>query len=67
MTASQYRYLIERLVIDGNSEMLDQIAAQLADCEHANAILRAKYYGAGGMSLLETVRLLPVAHHNSGN
>ena len=63
MTASQYRYLIERLVIDGETEMLDRIADQLADCEQAGAILRAKYYGTGGMSLLETVRRLPVAHH----
>lgn len=62
MTATQYRYFIERLVNEGDTAMLDRVAAQLSDCELANSILRAKYYGTGGMSLLETVRRLPVAH-----
>jgi hypothetical protein len=42
-----------------NIERLNQIAAHLVDCEDAKSILRAKGYGAAGMSFVELARSLP--------
>jgi hypothetical protein len=42
-----------------NVERLNQIAAHLVDCEDAKSILRAKGYGAAGMSFVELARSLP--------
>lgn len=38
---------------------LQQLAERLADTEEAQSILRAKGYGAAGMSLLDIVRSVP--------
>lgn len=42
-----------------NFERLNQIAAHLVDCEDAKSILRAKGYGAAGMTFVELARSLP--------
>jgi fructose 1,6-bisphosphatase len=42
-----------------NIERLNQIAAHLVDCEDAKAILRAKGYGAAGMTFVELAKSLP--------
>ena len=42
-----------------NVERLNQIAAHLVDCEDAKSILRAKGYGAAGMTFVELARSLP--------
>jgi hypothetical protein len=38
---------------------LNRIAAHLVDCEDAKSILRAKGYGAAGMTFVELARSLP--------
>lgn len=42
-----------------NIERLNQIAAHLVDCEDAKSILRAKGYGAAGMTFVELARTFP--------
>lgn len=42
-----------------NIERLNAIADHLVDCEDAKSILRAKGYGAAGMTFVELARSLP--------
>lgn len=42
-----------------DSHRLRQLAERMADTEEAQSILRAKGYGAAGMSLLDIVRSVP--------
>ena len=42
-----------------NIERLNQIAEHLVDCEDAKSILRAKGYGAAGMTFVELARSMP--------
>ena len=42
-----------------NIQRLNDIAAHLVDCEDAKSILRAKGYGAAGMTFVELARSLP--------
>jgi hypothetical protein len=64
MHAGHYRDLIVRAVQTENEEMLEAIAAHLADCEHAKEILRAKGYGTTGMSVDAMARLVCEARHS---
>jgi hypothetical protein len=65
--ADVYRAEILRAVLGDNAnvckvaniERLNQFAEHLVDCEDAKAILRAKGYGAAGMTFVELARSLP--------
>lgn len=62
-----YRAEILRAVLGANASeakvadpaRLHRIATHLVDCEDARSILRAKGYGAAGMSFAELARSLP--------
>lgn len=65
-----YRDLIVRAVLGSQPAMLgreadpaalERLCSHLADCEDANATLRAKGYGATGQTIAEIVRTVPVA------
>jgi len=58
MTKHQYRDLIRRAVL-ANSGKLDLIVAQLIDAERTREILRAKGYGASGMTGSATAAQVP--------
>jgi hypothetical protein len=61
MTELHYRDLIRRAVLDSSGVQLELIAAQLVDAQRAREILRAKGYGASGMSASATAAQLPDA------
>jgi hypothetical protein len=63
-----YRNLIIRAVLgsqpamlgrEADPEALDRLCLHLADCEDANATLRAKGYGKAGQTIAEAVRTVP--------
>ncbi len=61
MTKLHYRDLIFRAVQRADSAQLDLLVAQLTDAERAREILRAKGYGATGMSASITAAQVPEA------
>ena len=61
MTELHYRDLIRRAVLAASGEQLDLIIAQLVDAQRAREILRAKGYGATGMSASVTAAQVPDA------
>jgi hypothetical protein len=61
MTAGHYRDLIVRAVGDGNDDLLDSVAARLAESENALRILRAKGYGMTGIAIDAAARMVPEA------
>lgn len=66
MTKRQYRDLIRRAARALDGMQLDLLAAQLADAERAREILRAKGYGAGGMTASAVAALVPDAVRLNG-
>lgn len=61
MNALHYRDLILRAVADKNDDLIDSIAAHLADCERAKELLRIKGYGLTGTPINVMARLVPEA------
>lgn len=61
MTKLHYRDLIFRAVQRADSAQLDLLVAQLTDAERAREILRAKGYGATGMTGSATAAQVPDA------
>ena len=61
MTKYHYRDLIRRAVLLNDGYQLGLIVAQLTDAERAREILRAKGYGATGMSASITAAQVPEA------
>lgn len=70
LLADQFRDRIIRIVVTDRpaafypvhqSLALDDMSNLLADCTDAKELMRAKGYGAVGMSVLEMVQLLPLA------
>jgi len=59
MRQHHYRDLIARAVRERDGRTLDKIVAQLVDAERAREILRAKGYGATGMSASATAAQVP--------
>lgn len=59
MLARRFQDMIVRAVHDTDKTMLASIAEQLARCERANEMLRAKGYGSTGMAIDATVRTIP--------
>ncbi len=57
----QFKDAIIRAVHNTDPGPLDALAAHMASCERANAILRAKGYGESGMAIDATVRAVPNA------
>lgn len=51
MKAAHYRDMIVRAVLEKNNELLDSIAAHLADCERAKELLHIKGYGLTSASI----------------
>lgn len=64
MDALHYRDLIVSAVYRNDNRMLGKLVAQLQDAERAREILRAKGYGASGMSASATAAQVPVSHPN---
>ena len=52
MRAAYYRDVIERSVADGNGEVLDSVAARLADSADALRILRALGYTGSSLTMI---------------
>lgn len=61
MNQHHYRDLLRRAVLSNDGRQLDLIVAQLTDAERAREILRAKGYGASGMSGSATASQVPEA------
>lgn len=61
MNADQWKATIIGAVNNPDSDMLDCLAAHVAECEEAKTILRNKGYGVTGQSVLVTARLVPCA------
>jgi hypothetical protein len=61
MKSLHYRDLIVRAVCERDHETLTQLASQLIDAERAREILRAKGYGAAGLSASATAAQVPDA------
>lgn len=61
MTPRCYRDMIRRAVAAPDGQLLDLLAAQLADAERAKEILQAKGYRPNGRSASATARLVPNA------
>jgi hypothetical protein len=59
MKTIHHRDLIIRAVRDRDVRTLDKITTQLVDAARAREILRAKGYGATGMSASDTAALVP--------
>jgi hypothetical protein len=59
MLQHHYRDLIQRAVLAKDDVQLDLIATVLADYQRAREILRAKGYGATGMTASATVAQVP--------
>jgi hypothetical protein len=59
MRQHHYRDLIVRAMGERDVHTLDKIIAQLADAERAREILRAKGYGATGLSASATAAQVP--------
>lgn len=59
MNAGHYRDLMLRAMASNNDEMIDSIAAHLADCERGKELLRIKGYGLTGTSLEFMARMVP--------
>lgn len=51
--------MLRRAVASPDGQMLDLLAAKLADAERANEILQAKGYRAAGKSASAIARLVP--------
>jgi hypothetical protein len=62
MLPHHFRDLIVRAVRAHDGAQLDLIASQLADAERAREVLRAKGYGASGMSASATAAQVPEMH-----
>ena len=60
MHIDHYRDVIIRAVLDGNDDLIDSIAARLADSAEALLILRANGYGGSGMTVSATARQVPM-------
>jgi hypothetical protein len=61
MNAHHYRDMLRRAVAAPDGQMLDLLAAKLADAERANEILQAKGYRAAGKSASAIAQMVPVA------
>ncbi|MBC7860299.1 MAG: hypothetical protein H7Z39_16320 [Burkholderiaceae bacterium] len=61
MTPRSYRDMIVRAVAAPDGQLLDLLAAQLADAERAKEILQAKGYRPDGRSASAVARLVPDA------
>lgn len=61
MSPYQYRNMILRAVAAPDGQMLDLLAAQLADSMRAKEILRAKGYRPPGASTSAMARMVPDA------
>lgn len=59
MKAQHYRDLVRRAAGERSGKTMDLLVAQLADAERAREILRAKGYGASGMSGSATAAQVP--------
>jgi hypothetical protein len=59
MKASHYRDMIVRAVVVKNDDLIDSIAAHLADCEAAKEVLRHKGYGLTGTPIDVMARMVP--------
>ena len=59
MQEHHYRDLIVRAVHERDGRTLDKLIAQLVDAERTREILRAKGYGAIGMTAGATAALVP--------
>lgn len=62
MQAIHRRDLIVRAVRERDVRTLDKIVAQMVDAERAREILRAKGYGATGMTASATAAQVPEAN-----
>lgn len=61
MRAHHYRDLLRRAVLSNDGHQLGLIVGQLTDAERTREILRAKGYGATGMSASVTAAQVPIA------
>jgi len=61
MKPLHYRDLIARAVHERDEDTLNQLVEQLMDAERAREILRAKGYGAAGVSAAATAAQVPEA------
>lgn len=64
MLPHHFRDLIVRAVRARDGVQLDLIVSQLADAERAREVLRAKGYGASGMSASATAAQVPELHRS---
>ena len=61
MTEHHYRDLIRRAVLANDGLQFGLLVEQLVDAQRAREILRAKGYGASGMSASVTAAQVPAA------
>jgi hypothetical protein len=64
MSPRCFRDLVLRAAAERNGKTMELLVTQLADAERAREILRAKGYGASGMSASATAAQVP---HNRGD
>lgn len=59
MRQHEYRDLLRDAALPSNTRKLDKIIAQFVDAARAREILRAKGYGASGMTAAQVAALVP--------
>ena len=59
MNVRNWDDLIRKAVTEGNDALIASLAEQLAKCEKAHSILRAKGYGMQGSTIEVTAALVP--------